>query len=94
MQQPASRPSLREPIEIGKFFKNRAGDIIAVQLKEYEGVPFVDVRQFFTGDDGVTRPTKKGVTVVVRKLPELAAAINKALERARAIGLLDEGDTP
>ena len=29
-----SRPGLREPIEVGKFFKNRKGDVVVVQIKE------------------------------------------------------------
>jgi hypothetical protein len=37
------------------------------------------------------RPTTKGTAMVVRRLPELAAAINKAVAKARELGLLDEG---
>ena len=37
-----------EPIEIGKFFKNRKGDFVVVQIKQFEGFTFLDVRQFFT----------------------------------------------
>ena len=37
-------------------------------------------------------PTAKGVSLVVLRLPDLAKAINKALERARTLGLLpDDG---
>ena len=84
--------SLERPIEIGKFFKNRRGDIIAVTIKEFEGVIFADIRQCFTGEDGVTRPTKRGVALSLRKLEELAGLINKAIAKARELGLpRDEG---
>lgn len=79
---------LDPPIEIGKFFKNRKGDIVAVQLKEYEGQALIDVRQWFTADDGITRPTKRGVTISVRRLSEFADLINKAVAKAHALGLL------
>jgi hypothetical protein len=82
---------LPEPIEIGKFFKNRKGDIVVVQIKEFEGATFLDIRQFFTGDDGVSRPTKKGIAIGLRKLDELADLINKAIAKARALGLIREG---
>jgi hypothetical protein len=86
--------SLEQSIEIGKFFKNRKGDVIVVQIKEFQGVVFADVRQFFTGEDGVTRPTKRGVAISLRKLEELAGLINKAITKARELGLLhDEAGT-
>ena len=66
--------NLTEPIEIGKFFKNRKGDIVVVQIKQFEGVTFLDIRQFFTSDDGKTLPTKKGIAIGLHKLDELARA--------------------
>jgi Transcriptional Coactivator p15 (PC4) len=80
--------ALTEPIEIGKFFKNRKGDIVVVTIKQFEGVIFADIRQFFTGEDGVMRPTKKGVALSVRKLEDLAGLISKAIAKARELGLL------
>jgi hypothetical protein len=87
------RPTLEEPVEVAKFFKNRRKDVIVVSLSTFEGRNIVDVRQHFHNDKGQMRPTSKGVAMVVLRLPELAAAINKALTEARARGLLDgEGD--
>ncbi len=83
--------ALTEPIEIGKFFKNRKGDVIVVQIKSFEGVVFADIQQHFSGEDGVTRPTKKGVAVSLRKLEELAGLISKAIDKARELGLLERG---
>ena len=82
--------SLSEPIEIGKFFKNRKGDFVVVQIKQFEGITFLDIRQFFTSEDGKSVPTKKGVAIGLRKLEELAGLINKAIAKARELGLLHE----
>ncbi len=90
----AADRTLTEPIEIGKFFKNRKGDVIVVQIKEFEGVVFADIRQFFIGEDGVTRPTKRGVALSLRKLDELAGLLDKAIAKARELGLIrDEAGT-
>jgi hypothetical protein len=80
--------NLAEPIEIGKFFKNRKGDIVVVQIKEFEGIVFCDIRQFFQNDAGQSCPTKKGVAIGLRKLDELAGLINKAIAKARELGLI------
>jgi len=80
--------SLSEPIEIGKFFKNRKGDFVVVQIKQFEGITFLDIRQFFTSEDGKSVPTKKGVAIGLRKLEELAGLINKAIAKARELGLI------
>jgi hypothetical protein len=79
-----------QPIEIGKFFKNRKGDFVVVQIKQFEGITFVDIRQFFTSEDGKSFPTKKGVAIGLRKLDELAGLINKAIAKVRELGLLRE----
>jgi Transcriptional Coactivator p15 (PC4) len=85
--------SLEQPIEIGKFFKNRNGDPIVVQIKEFEGVIFADARQFYTGADGKSRPTKKGLAITVHRLPELVDLLEKTLVRARELGILREDGT-
>jgi hypothetical protein len=62
-------------------------DAIRVQLKGYEGHNLIDVRVWFTGDDGKMRPGK-GFCAGVRHLHRLQAAISKAVDEARARGLL------
>jgi Transcriptional Coactivator p15 (PC4) len=83
--------TLEEPI--AKFWKSprdrRAH--VRVDLGEYEGHPLINVRVWETGSDGIDRPTKKGIALTVRKLPELHAAITKALAKARELSLLDDG---
>ena len=76
------------PIEIGRFIKNQKGDFVVVQIKQFEGFTFLDVRQFFTGEDGKSRPTKKGIAVGLGKIEELARLVDKARKTAIERGLL------
>jgi Transcriptional Coactivator p15 (PC4) len=50
-------------------------------LSTYEGRNLVDVRTHAM-DRGFLVPTPKGISIVVRRLPELAAAVAKALAKA------------
>lgn len=86
----AKPPSLAEPIEIAKFWKNRRrNETIHVTLSEYEGCPLINVRTYATGADGCDRPTTKGIAMAIAKLPELARALSKAEAKARELGLLE-----
>ncbi len=76
--------------DIATIEKNRSEEL-RIALKEYEGHDYVDIRTFTEpySDHGQGRvPTKKGITLAVRKLPVLIDAIREAEERARAAGLL------
>lgn len=85
-------PLLPEPIE-WRLWKNRQRrDAIVVSLSSYEGKTLAGIRLYTTGQDGCMRPTIKGVSVVVARLPELAAAVRKALSKAQALGLIDDQD--
>jgi hypothetical protein len=84
--------NIAEPIEIGKFFKNRKGDMIVVTIKQFENVVFADARQFVTDSDGISRPTKKGLAIALRHLPEFITLLGKALTKAHALGLIRNYD--
>lgn len=85
-----SPSKLLAPIEIAKFWKNRQrNEFLRVSLSEYEGHCLINVRIYSIGTDGIDRPTPKGVAMGVRKLPELAAAVAKALAKARELGLIE-----
>jgi hypothetical protein len=87
----ARPPTLPEPVEIAKFWKNRRrSESVHVSLSEYEGHCLINVRVYLTGIDGIDRPTPKGVAMGIRKLPELAQALVKAEAQARSLGLLDD----
>lgn len=89
--QRASKAQL-EPIEIAKFWKSARDRkrSIVLTLKEYEGHTFLDCRMFDTNSDGQSVPTNKGITVGMARLEQFAEAVQKALGRARALGLVDE----
>jgi Transcriptional Coactivator p15 (PC4) len=64
-------------------------EVLRIQLTEFKGYELVNLRIFYRPDDGEDlRPGNKGFTLRVEKLLELRAAIDKAIERARADGLL------
>jgi hypothetical protein len=89
-----SRPTLAEPVTVDRFWKNRRHDAIVTTLSTFEGKNIVDVRTHEM-NTGRLVPTKRGVAVVILRLPDLAKAINKALKQARELGLLppDGGET-
>lgn len=87
----ARTSSLPEPVVVARFWANRRGEAIFIQLREYEGRALVDVRKHFTAKDGTMQPTKKGLSIVVARLPELAAALTKAAAKAVELGLLEGG---
>lgn len=76
------------PVEVAKFWRNRRGEAVIVQLREYEGRILLDARVYFTNSDGKLKPTAKGLSLAVLRLPELAAAIEKAHRKAQELGLL------
>jgi Transcriptional Coactivator p15 (PC4) len=86
----AKPPPLAEPIE-WKLWKNRQRQIaIVVSLSSYEGQNLVSIREYFTDQAGCMRPSTKGLSMVVRRLPELSRAVRLALEKARSLDLLPE----
>jgi hypothetical protein len=88
----SARVTLPEPVIVSKFWKNRQHDAVVVSLSTYEGRNLVDVRTHAMDRAGHLVPTPKGVALVVLRLPDLAKAINKALEKAKELGLIpDDG---
>ena len=87
-----ARRTLDEPVVISKFWKNRRHDAIIVSLSTFEDRNLVDLRMHAM-KEGRLVPTPKGLAMVVRRLPELAAAVMKALEKARELGLLESDES-
>ena len=89
-----ARPTLPEPIEIAKWWKSRRRDIaIMVSLRHYEGHNLIDVREYFTDQAGCMKPSKRGLAMAVRNLPELSRTLRLALEKAKSLGLLESDDS-
>ena len=58
-----------------------ATEEIQIALNEYKGKQYLDLRVYYTTDDGLNwNPTKKGVTFSPDKLLDLKAAIETAIK--------------
>lgn len=58
-----------------------ATEHLQIAINEYKGKSYLDLRIFYTTDDGVNwLPTKKGVTVSPDNLQLFKEAIEKAIE--------------
>ena len=66
---------------------------IEISLTTFKGHELVDVR-IFTNDGTKHVATRKGVTIAVRRLPELIQGLQQAEAEARRRGLLDEDGVP
>jgi hypothetical protein len=84
----SSRATLAEPVVVSRFWANRKGDAVYVQIKEFEGHVLIDVRKHFKDDDGRLVPTKKGLALAITRLPDLAKAINQAVHKSIELGLI------
>ena len=50
-------------------------DQIRIGLNEYQGKKYLDLRQFYRGDDNEWKPSPKGVTIPVDLYPELLRGV-------------------
>ena len=73
---------------ITTFEKNKSEEV-RVELSEFNGHDLVAARIYATSRaDGTRVPTRKGLTLNVRLLPELIEGLQAAEVEARAAGLL------
>ena len=86
------KPELLEPVVVDQFWANRRHDAIITTLSTYEGHNLLNVRKHAMNREGKLVPTTKGIAIKVTRLPDLAKAINKALQKAQELGLLEEED--
>jgi hypothetical protein len=87
----SKRVTLPEPVAVDSFWRNRRHEAVVSTLSTFEGRNIFDVR-IHAMENGRLVPTKKGVAVVILRLPDLAKAINKAMRQARELGLLPDDD--
>jgi Transcriptional Coactivator p15 (PC4) len=94
-ENPKTAPSdslgaLQLPLTVAQWEKN-SREAIRVSLTEYKSKALVDCRIFYQANDGEYRPSPKGISATLNHLPALADAMRKALAKAKAHGLLQEG---
>ena len=87
----SARVTLPDPLEVDSFWRNRRHEAVVSTLSTFEGRNIFDVR-VHAMKDGRLVPTRKGVAVVVLRLPDLHRAISKALKQAMELGLLPPDD--
>jgi Transcriptional Coactivator p15 (PC4) len=78
------------PIIIAERDRN-SREVVRVALNHWNSRDTIDVRTWYR-DDGEVKPSKSGITLAVKHLSALAAAMAKALARAIELGLVEEGD--
>jgi hypothetical protein len=80
------------PITIAGWPKGR--ETVQVRLDTYNNRNVVDVRCWYADNDGNLKPGQSGITLQTAQLPQLSAALIKALETAKAAGLMPADDSP
>jgi predicted phosphoadenosine phosphosulfate sulfurtransferase len=61
-------------------FEKNATEVVRVSLTEYRGHKLVDLRVYYSDDEGQYRPTKKGIALAVGLYAEFKRAM-QALEK-------------
>lgn len=74
-------------ILIGKI-PLKSGDEFRVEITNFNGGYWINVRRWYLNDAGELNPTKLGVNVAVEHLPALSRLVRRANKRAEADGLL------
>ena len=70
--------------------KGRTTDV-RVGLSEYKGRVYLDIRTYVVGDaTGDRKPTRKGITLPLDKIPELRVALAALHREAIDLGLLED----
>lgn len=61
---------------IAEFMKN-SREMIRVRLSEFKGRELIDIRTWYTGEDGEWKPSSKGVAFNSELFGELRTAVEK-----------------
>ncbi len=87
-RQLLQRRTATPPAENGRrigMIQRSADEEVRVNWSEYEGRPYVSLRLWKRDDQGQWWPdAKRGMSIRIRELPDLAAAIAEALDLAEA----------
>ena len=65
-----------------QFEKNARGEVVRITREEYKGADLVNIRVWFTADNGELRPSKNGLTIRGDQIPQMIEAL---------LGVQDEG---
>jgi transcriptional coactivator p15 (PC4) len=84
------KPTLSAPVVVHEWTRNRHGETIRASLVTFNESNLFDLRTWFIDRGGDRRPGK-GFAASVHHLPEIARAVNEALEKARELNLIPRG---
>ncbi|MFO8033742.1 MAG: transcriptional coactivator p15/PC4 family protein [Candidatus Bipolaricaulota bacterium] len=59
-------------------FERGPGQKVVIRRTQFKGREYLDIRQFFEGDDGQWLPTKKGVAVPWELRQQMLGALQEA----------------
>ena len=74
--------------------ERRDREKVVLALRRYQGVQFIDLRQYFQNDDDQWCPTKKGVTFSVDQIGELKEAVDKLVAALEPFGGIKSDPIP
>lgn len=66
-----------------RIVAKNAREVIRVQIAEFRGTSFLDVRTWTAGGDGEARPTRQGVTIPLAAIPAFVEAVATVGREAR-----------
>ena len=69
------------PTDVVHQFRKNANEIVFASMSVFKGQPYADLRVYVPSENGQGTPTRKGLTIHVDLLDELAAAV-AALRKA------------
>jgi Transcriptional Coactivator p15 (PC4) len=82
-------PTLSEPLVIDQWWQTRGGKAVRLTLSSYAGRTLIDLRTWYTADDGRLKP---GKGAEAKHLPRLTAAFREAVATARELALIPDND--
>lgn len=88
----AYNASNEERTELAVIQKNNRGDnIVVVKIKnKTTGTESVDIRNYYTDDDGELKPTSKGIRLNMELAAEVVKAVLKSMHVVEVEDIFDE----
>jgi hypothetical protein len=78
----------RFPLVIAEWPRNDR-ELVRISLGWFKSSFTIDLRTWWRDSNGILKPRRDGLTLAVKHLPKLAAGFDKALQRAKTLGLLE-----
>jgi hypothetical protein len=70
-----------EEIEVGR-------ERLRVDIKRWQGRLIFSAWRFWQNDVGEWKPSKRGISISIERLPQFADAVTRATEKAKAEGII------